>query len=80
MIGMAHPFVAERLAEAHRDDLLRSAEAWRLAHAVTMETAAHRSSTVLTRLHEAVRLPRPAVLAHRRRRETLCACPCPPQR
>jgi hypothetical protein len=77
---MPDPFITERLAEAHRDDLLRSAEAWRLAHPVSMETTTARPSTVLTRLREAVRLPRPVVLARRRRRETLCACSCPPQR
>jgi len=77
---MPDPFITERLAEAHRDDLLRSAQAWRLAHPENMETTSARPSTLLTRLHEAVRLPRPVVLAHRRRRDSLCACSCPPQR
>jgi hypothetical protein len=31
MTGMAHPYIAERLAQEHRNDLLRSAECWRLA-------------------------------------------------
>jgi hypothetical protein len=31
MTGMAHPYTAERLAEEHQKDLLRSAECWRFA-------------------------------------------------
>ena len=35
---MLNPYSAERLGEEHRNDLLRRAEAWRLAHPVQVET------------------------------------------
>jgi hypothetical protein len=77
---MPHPFASERLAEAHRADLLRSAAAWRRGHPADIERTRSGIWAVLAGWHGAVRLPSPLVLAHRRRREPLCACPCPPQR
>ena len=34
---MAHPYTAWRLAEEHRNDLLRTAEEWRLVHPATVD-------------------------------------------
>jgi hypothetical protein len=80
---MAHPYIAQRLAEDHRGDLLRSAAAWRLAHPLHLEetTPAVRQRPVLSRL-----LGRPIVTLVLRGRArcdsttALCACSCPPPR
>lgn len=42
-----NPYTSERLAEEHRIDLLRSAEAWRLAHPVQVKAAKRTRAWIL---------------------------------
>jgi hypothetical protein len=82
---MAHPYSAERFAEEHRNDLLRSAEAWRRAHPARIEEATGvPRHTVLSRLYGTpIRIARPLLLRRQSQREPatgLCACSCPPPR
>jgi hypothetical protein len=84
MTDMAHPYTAERLAEEHRRDLLRSAESWRLARMAEPETTSDVKSTKRLSgwLGKPIWLPRPLVFGLHRRREAttaLCACSCPPR-
>ncbi len=82
---MAHPYTAWRLAEEHRNDLLRTAEEWRLVHPATVdETTPLSRHTLLSRLLATpFWIARPLVLRSRSRHESttaLFACSCPPRR
>ena len=78
-----HPYTAQQLAEDHHHELLRSAEAWRLAHSVASDATTRTRSwmLLLAWLRTPVRAVRSLVGVHRSPREpksALAPCSCPP--